>query len=509
MSTRILALLGMLAGIAGIGIGYWIRHILGQKRANSVELTIKAQLEDSRAKARETILAAKDKAAEILDEVKNEERDRKKELSVFEQRLNQREGILNQKLSDNDRKDKELEQSIVKLKGVKVRIEEIQGQAEKELERVAGLTKKEATDELFKKIEQSSKQETTSLLQKLEREKRDEIEKQSLEIMRVAIQRLSRSNVAEVTTSFVTIPDEELKGKIIGREGRNIRTLERLTGVDIIIDESPDTITLSSFDPIRRAIAKLALEKLVKDGRIQPARIEEKVEEAKKEINDKIKEAGENAVYEIGILDLPKEIVYLLGRLNFRYSYGQNVLQHSIEVAHIAGMLAGELGTNIETTKKGALLHDIGKAIDHEVEGTHVELGKRILQKYGMSEEIIKSMQPHHEDYPFETPESYLVAAADAISAARPGARRDSLENYIKRLEELEKIATQFKGVEKAYAIQAGRELRIFVVPEKIDDLGALNLAKDIAAKIESDLKYPGEIKVNVIRETRAVEYAR
>jgi len=509
MSTRILALLGILTGIIGIGIGYWIRHILGQRKANSIELTIKAQLEDARAKARETILAAKDKAAEILDEIKNEERDRKKELSVFEQRLNQREGILNQKLSENDKKDKELEQSIAKLKGVKVRIEEMQGQAEKELERVAGLSKKEATDELFKKIEQTSRQETTSLLQKLEREKRDEIEKQSLEIMRVAIQRLSRSNVTEVTTSFVSIPDEELKGKIIGREGRNIRTMERLTGVDIIIDESPDTITLSSFDPIRRAIAKLALEKLVKDGRIQPARIEEKVEEAKKEINDKIKEAGENAVYEVGILDLPKEIVYLLGRLNFRYSYGQNVLQHSIEVAHIAGMLAGELGGNLETTKKGALLHDIGKAIDHEVEGTHVELGKRILQKYGMPEEIIKAMEPHHEDYPFETPESYLVAAADAISAARPGARRDSLENYIKRLEELERLATQFKGVEKAYAIQAGRELRIFVVPEKIDDLGALNLAKDVAAKIESDLKYPGEIKVNVIRETRAVEYAR
>lgn len=509
MSLRIFALLGMLAGVLGIGIGYWIRHILGQKRANSVELTTKAQLEDARAKAREIILTAKDKSVEILEEIKNEERGRKKELSVFEQRLNQREEILNQKLTDNDKKDKELEQSIAKLKAVKVRIEEMKQQTEGELERVAGLTKKEASEELYKKIEQSSKQETASLLQKLEREKRDEIEKQSLEIMRVAIQRLSRSNVAEVTTSFVTIPDEELKGKIIGREGRNIRTMERLTGVDIIIDESPDTITLSSFDPIRRAIAKLALEKLVKDGRIQPARIEEKVEEAKKEINDKIKEAGENAVYEMGILDLPKEIVYLLGRLNYRYSYGQNVLQHSIEVAHIAGMLAGELGTNLEITKKGALLHDIGKAIDHEVEGTHVELGKRILQKYGISEEIIKALEPHHEDYPFETPESYLVAAADAISAARPGARRDSLENYVKRLEELEKIATQFQGVEKAYAIQAGRELRIFVVPEKIDDLGALNLAKDIAAKIENDLKYPGEIKVNVIRETRAVEYAR
>ncbi|HOX21812.1 MAG TPA: ribonuclease Y, partial [Candidatus Paceibacterota bacterium] len=289
----------------------------------------------------------------------------------------------------------------------------------------------------------------------------------------------------------------------------NIRTLERLTGVDIIIDESPDTITLSSFDPIRRETAKLALEKLIKDGRIQPARIEEKIEEAKKEINEKIKDAGENAVYEIGILDLPKEIIYLLGRLNYRSSYGQNVLQHSIEAAHLAGMIAAELGGNVEISKKAALLHDIGKAIDHEVEGTHVELGRRILQKYGLSNEIIKAIEPHHEDYPFETPESYIVAAAEAISAGRPGARRDSLDNYLKRLEELEKLAASFSGVEKAYAIQAGRELRVFVVPEKIDDLGALNLAKDISAKIQEELNYPGEIKVTVIRETRAVEYAR
>ena len=327
--------------------------------------------------------------------------------------------------------------------------------------------------------------------------------------MRVAIQRFSRSNVGEITTSFVTIPDEEMKGKIIGREGRNIRTLERLTGVDIIIDETPDTITLSSFDPIRRETAKVALEKLIKDGRIQPARIEEKVEEAKKEINEKIREAGENAVYEVGVLDLPKEIIYLLGRLNYRQSYGQNVLRHSIEAAQLAGMIAAELGVNIETAKRAALLHDIGKAIDHEVEGTHIELGRRILQKYGLSEDIIKAIEPHHEDYPFETPESYVVAAAEAISASRPGARRDTLENYLKRLEELEKLALSFEGVEKAYAIQAGRELRVFVIPEKIDDLGTLNLAKEISAKIEAELNYPGEIKVNVIRETRAVEYAR
>lgn len=507
MNTAIL--IPALGVIVGIGVGYWVRQNLAQRRANSIEQKLKNQIEEAKNKARETILSAKDKAVEIIDEAKNDERDRKKELSSFEQRLNHREEFLNQKTSEYDKKNKELEQNITKIRTIKERIEEIKKENEQELEKTAGLSQTEAREQLFKKIEINSKEETVNLLKKLEREKRDEIEKQSMDIMRIAIQRLGRSVVSEVTTSTVNIPNEELKGKIIGREGRNIRVLERLTGVDIIIDETPDAITLSSFDPIRRETAKIALEKLIKDGRIQPAKIEEKIEEAKKEVNEKIKEAGENAVYEIGILDLPKEIIYLLGRLNFRQSYGQNVLQHSIEAAHIAGMIAAELGANIEVAKKGALLHDIGKAIDHEVEGTHVELGRRILQKYNIPEEIIKAIEPHHEDYPFETPESYIVAAAESVSAARPGGRRDSLENYIKRLEELEKLATSFDGVEKAYAIQAGRELRIFVVPEKVDDLGALNLAKQIANKIEAELRYPGEIKVNVIRETRAVEVAK
>jgi len=502
-------LVSLVGVVLGIGVGYWIRQVISQRRADSVEVKIKNQLEEARNKAREVVLAAKDKAAATLDEAKNEEKDRKKELILLEQKLTHREDILNQRLTESEKKSRDLDQNLNKLRVIKARIEELRQEAEKELERIANLSLQEARQELFKKIEEGSKQETIELLKKLEREKRDEIEKQALEIMRVAIQRFSRSNVGEITTSFVTIPDEEMKGKIIGREGRNIRTLERLTGVDIIIDETPDTITLSSFDPIRRETAKVALEKLIKDGRIQPARIEEKVEEAKKEINEKIREAGENAVYEVGVLDLPKEIIYLLGRLNYRQSYGQNVLRHSIEAAQLAGMIAAELGVNIETAKRAALLHDIGKAIDHEVEGTHIELGRRILQKYGLSEDIIKAIEPHHEDYPFETPESYVVAAAEAISASRPGARRDTLENYLKRLEELEKLALSFEGVEKAYAIQAGRELRVFVIPEKIDDLGTLNLAKEISAKIEAELNYPGEIKVNVIRETRAVEYAR
>lgn len=506
MDTLFLILASFLVGILS---GYLVRQLVARQKANTLELKIKTQLEEAKHKVREMILAAKDKAASILEEAKKEENERKKELIAFEKRLAHREEILNQKLTETEKKSKDLDEQLARLKIAKEKIEEIKKQCQEELERIAGLSQNEAKIELFEKIEKIHRQEILALLQKLEREKREEIEKQSLEIMRSAIQRLARSNVSEITTTFVTLPNEEIKGRIIGKEGRNIRTFEKLTGVDLLIDETPDVIMLSSFDPIRREIAKIALEKLIKDGRIQPARIEEKVEEAKKEINEKIKEAGEEAVYEVGILDLPKEIVYLLGRLNFRTSYGQNVLQHSVESALLAGMLAAELKANVEVAKKAALLHDIGKAIDYEIEGTHVELGRRILQKYGIEEAVIKAMEAHHEDYPFETPEAFIVAAAEAISAARPGARKDTLENYLKRLEELEKIALSFEGVEKAYAIQAGRELRVFVIPEKVDDLGAINLAKEIATKIEEEIKYPGEIKVNVIRETRAVEYAR
>jgi len=302
---------------------------------------------------------------------------------------------------------------------------------------------------------------------------------------------------------------EDLKGKIIGREGRNIRTLERMTGTEFIIDETPESIIISSFDPLRREIARLTLQKLIKDGRIQPAKIEEKVEEAKSEIEQRMQEIGEEAAQEIGVYDFPKEIVQLLGRLNFRTSFGQNVLTHSIEMAHLAGMIAAELGANVDVAKKGALLHDIGKAIDHEVPGTHVELGRKILKKYGIDTAVIAAMESHHEEYPFSTPESFIVAAVDALSAARPGARRGTLESYVKRLEDLERIAMEFKGVKQAYAVSAGRELRVFVVPEQIDDFMALQLARDVAAKIQSELKYPGEIKVNVIREVRAVEYAK
>ncbi|HRU33672.1 MAG TPA: ribonuclease Y [Candidatus Paceibacterota bacterium] len=504
-----LILISLITLLLGIIIGYFVRQIVVRNQVKSAEQKIKAQIEEAKTKAKEIVLDAKDKAAAILAEAQKEERERKKELSAFEQRLNRREELLNQKLTETETKNRTLEENIKRVKEIKEKVEELRLETKKELERVAHLTIEEARQELFAQLEKTHQQEIADLLRRMEKEKRDELDKEAFKILETTIQRLSRSVSSEITTSVFTIDDEELKGKIIGREGRNIRALERLTGVDILIDEAPDAITLSSFDPLRRELAKIALEKLIKDGRIQPAKIEEKVEEAKKELNEKIKEAGENAAFELGILDLPKEIIYLLGRLNYRTSYGQNVLQHSIEAAHLAKMIAAELNANVEVAKKGALLHDIGKAIDHEVEGTHVELGRKILQKYGISEEIIKAIEPHHEDYPFETPESYIVAAAEAVSASRPGARRDSLENYLKRLENLEKIALSFDGVQKAYAVQAGRELRVFVIPEKIDDFGALNLAKQIATRIHDELNYPGEIKVNVIRETRAVEYAR
>ncbi|HPD55238.1 MAG: ribonuclease Y [Candidatus Paceibacterota bacterium] len=504
-----LILISLITLFLGIIIGYFVRQVVVRNQVKSAEQKIKAQIEDAKTRAKEIILDAKDKAAAILTEAQKEERERKKELSAFEQRLNRREELLNQKLTETEAKNHNLEENIKRVKEIKEKVEELRLETKKELERVARLSTEEAKKELFTQLEKTHQQEIADLLKRLEKEKRDEIEKESFKILETTVQRLSRSVSSEITTSVFTIDNEELKGKIIGREGRNIRALERLTGVDIIIDEAPDAITLSSFDPLRRELARISLEKLIKDGRIQPAKIEEKVEEAQKELNEKIKEAGENAAFELGILDLPKEIIYLLGRLNYRTSYGQNVLQHSIEAAHLAKMIAAELGANVEVAKKGALLHDIGKAIDHEVEGTHVELGRKILKKYNIPEEIIKAIEPHHEDYPFETPESYIVAAAEAISASRPGARRDSLENYLKRLENLEKIALSFDGVQKAYAVQAGRELRIFVIPEKIDDYGALNLAKQVATKIHDELNYPGEIKVNVIRETRAVEYAR
>ena len=501
-------LAGSLAA-AGLILGYLVGRFLAIRQLNSTEAKIREQLKAAKTQAEESILVAKDKAASLLEEVQREERSRKVQLERLEERLLNKEDFLDKRSLDIDGREKNIGKGLEELKEAKAKIDDLELKTVEKLEKISGLTHQQAKEQLLGNLENFHRDELAGLLQKFEKEKRDVMEKKALEVITTALQRYSRSHVADLTTSAVTLPNEELKGKIIGREGRNIRALERLTGVEVIVDETPESITISSFDPLRREIAKMALEKLIRDGRIQPVKIEEKVEEAKQELDQRIKEIGEAAAYEVSVLDLPKEITFLLGKLNYRTSYGQNVLVHSIEMAHLAGMMALELGVNVEVAKKGALLHDIGKAIDHEIEGNHVELGRKILKKYNINEEVIKAMESHHEDFPFATPESFIVAAADILSTARPGARRDTLENYLRRLEDLEKLVLGFEGVKVAYAVSGGREIRIFVIPEKIDDFGALRLARDIAAKIQSELKYPGEIKVNVIREIRAVEYAR
>lgn len=502
----------LLAGglaVAGLILGYVVRQFIAFRQLNSIEAKIREQLKAAKTQAEEIILAAKDRAAALIEETQREERNRKIQLDRLEERLVKKEDFADKRSLEVETRGKNLEKELENLKEVKTKLNELERKTVERLEKISGLSPQQAKEQLFKNLENLHAAELTVLLQKFEKEKNDLIEKRALEVITTALQRYSRSAVADLTTSVVALPNEELKGKIIGREGRNIRTLERLTGVEIIIDETPESITISSFDPLRREIAKIALEKLIRDGRIQPVKIEEKVEESRQELDQRLKEIGEAAVYEVGVLDLPKEIIFLLGKLNYRTSYGQNVLIHSIEMAYLAGMMAAELGVNVEVAKKAALLHDIGKALDHEIEGSHVELGKKILKKYGLSEEVVKAMEAHHEDYPFSSPESFIVAAADVLSTARPGARRDTLENYLRRLGDLEKLALSFEGVKNAYAVSGGREIRVFVVPEKIDDFGALQLARDIATKIQSELQYPGEIKVNIIREIRAVEYAR
>ena len=495
--------------VLGLAAGYAVRLFVAKRRINSAENQLNEQLEKIKTEAKEIVLTAKERAAKLLEEIKDEEKFRKVQLDKFEDRLLKKEESLERQLTDFAAQKLSHEDNLKRLNSERAAVDELRGKIMGELERVANLSVADAKKQILAKVEEEHRGDLLVVMNRLEGERREEIEKKSLEIITSAIQRYSRSHISEATTSVFQLPDEDLKGKIIGREGRNIRTLERLCGVEIIVDETPDTIVLSSFDPLRRETARMALEKLIKDGRIQPAKIEEKVEEARQELNKRMIEIGENAALEVGIIGLPKEIIQLLGRLNFRTSFGQNVLIHSIEMAHISGMIAAELGANIEVAKKAALLHDIGKAIDHEVQGTHVELGRKILQKYKIDELVIRSMESHHDEYPYSTSEAYIVAAADILSASRPGARRGTVENYIKRLEDLEKIAMSFNGVKNVYALSAGREIRVFVVPEKIDDFGALQMAKDIAHKIQSELQYPGEIKVNVIREMRAVEVAR
>ncbi|OGN07696.1 MAG: ribonuclease Y [Candidatus Yanofskybacteria bacterium RIFCSPHIGHO2_01_FULL_45_42] len=495
--------------LPGIIIGYLVRQLLSSKRVSSAESRAEAILSESKSKSQDILLEAKNKAIAILEDVKKEEKERNAQLSRIENLLTKKESELEARAKELTSEKETLKSKTVELTVVKTELDHIKLRQLGELEKISGLNRDQARGEMLSKVEEEYKDDLYKQLKRLEQGNREELDKRAREILTTTIQRYAASHIADVTTTVVSLPSDEVKGKIIGKEGRNIKTIERLTGVDIVIDDTPEAIVVSGYDPVRRQIAKLAIDKLIADGRIHPAKIEEMVEKAKSEINEKIKEAGEAALFETGVGPVDPKLTYLLGRLAFRTSFGQNVLLHSIEMTHIAGMLAAELGLDIPTTKKAALFHDIGKAVDHEVQGTHVEIGRKILQKFGMDPKVIQGMEAHHEEYPYVTLESRIVQSADAISGARPGARRDTVEIYLKRLEDLERISNSFDGVEKSYAIQAGRELRIFVTPTQIDDLRAIKLSKDIAKKIEDEMKYPGEIKVNVIRETRAIEYAR
>ncbi|MFH1780666.1 MAG: ribonuclease Y [Candidatus Nealsonbacteria bacterium] len=494
---------------AGSILGYLARQSIAKKRIGSVEQKLQEKEAQAKRESETIISQAKEKASSLLNTVRKEEDQIRDRLLKAEQFLLKRENILDQKFLDHDKKEKDFEDKIVKLKEIKESIEALKQEALTKLEKVSGFSRDDAKKELLSRCEKEFEMEIMQKLRKLEGDGKEKLQDRAKTIIALAIQKYALSQVQEMTTTTVALPNDEIKGRIIGKEGRNIKTLEKLTGVEIIVDETPEAVVISGFDPIRRQIAKTALEKLIHDGRIQPTRIEEVVQIAQDEIVSKIKEAGQAAVYDTNIIGLDPKIVQLLGRLRFRTSYGQNVLLHSIEVSHLSGALAAEIGANIGLAKKAGLLHDIGKAVDQQIEGSHVDIGIKILEKFSVGKDVVLAMRSHHEEYPAEIIEAIIVQAADQISGARPGARKDTLENYLKRLGELEAIATSFEGVEKAYAIQAGREIRVFVKPEKIDDLAAHQLAKEIVKRIEEELNYPGEIKVNVIRESRVIEYAK
>ncbi|MCI0565563.1 ribonuclease Y [bacterium] len=498
-----------LAGLVGIGVGYYLRFLITLGKKGSIELEVKRTLLVAKEEAGRITESAKDEAAKLKKELSEQEKEKEREYKSKESRLVKKEEFLDKRQSDMDAEFEDIKKKIADIKRIQETIAEDKEKARKELERVSKLSAEDAEKELLERIEKEYEEDFAVRMQKMETFGAERLERKAKDILAASIQRLASSTASDVLTTQVSIPSDDLKGKIIGKEGRNIRSFERAAGVELIVDDTPGTITISGFDPVRRQIARVALENLLLDGRIQPARIEEMVQKAKDEIKRIIKEKGEQAAYECGVFNLDPRIIGILGRLYFRTSYGQNVLQHSIEMAHISGMLAEELGADVAVARAGALLHDIGKAVDHEVQGTHVDIGRRILQKFGANEKIIQAMQSHHEEYPYETLESIIVQTADAISGGRPGARRDSVENYLKRLQDLEAIANSFSGIEKSFALQAGREIRIFVTPEETSDVAARELARNVALRIEQELKYPGEIKVTVIRESRTIEYAR
>jgi ribonuclease Y len=497
----------------GVSAGYYGRKVIAESKIGAAEEEATKILEDAQkeaeAKKKESLLEAKDEIHRNRQENEKELRERRRELDRIERRVIQKEETLDKKSDNMEKKEELLLEKERDIDKTQQDLQLILTQQLKELERLSGLTSEEAKDLLLYNVEQQIRQETAVMIKNLEMEAKEEANKKAKNIVTIAIQKCAADVVSETTVSVVALPNDEMKGRIIGREGRNIRTFETLTGVDLIIDDTPEAVILSSFDPIRRQVARLALEYLVSDGRIHPARIEEMVNKAQKEVDQEIREVGEQAAFEVGVHGLHPELIKLLGRLKYRTSYGQNVLKHSVEVAYLAGVMAAELDSDVVIAKRAGLLHDIGKAVDHEISGPHIEIGVDLAKKYRESKEIIHGIAAHHGDIEPETIEAVLVQAADAISASRPGARRETLEAYIKRLEKLENVADTFEGVEKSFAIQAGREIRIIVKPDEIDDLKALNLSRDIARRIEQELDYPGQIKVVVIRETRSVEFAK
>jgi len=500
-------------GIVGGAAGYLVRKNIAEGKVATAEETANRIVQEAEktgeAKKKESLLEAKEEIHRLRTEMERENKERRAELQKSERRLVQKEENLDKKLDSYEKKEENLIEQTSKLRDSQDRIEELYLKQRSELERVSGLTSDDAKRELLSNVEVEVKHDTAKLIKDLEQQAKDEADNKAREIISMAIQRCAADHVAETTVSVVALPNDEMKGRIIGREGRNIRTLETLTGIDLIIDDTPEAVIVSGFDPVRREIARTALEKLINDGRIHPARIEEMVEKAQKEIEQKIKDAGEQATFDTGVHGVHPEIIKLLGRLRYRTSYGQNVLKHSTEVAHLAGLMAAELGVDVTMAKRAGLLHDIGKAVDHEMEGSHVELGAEVAKRYHESAIVINAIESHHGDVEPTSVEAVLVAAADAISAARPGARRETLETYLKRLTRLEEISESFEGVEKCYAVQAGREIRIMVKPDKIDDDEAVLLARNVAKKIEEEMEYPGQIKVIIVRETRAVDYAK